>query len=153
MIRKGSINSLMRISIPIFLTYLFWLLQCITSIQGQLVTNSVDKNTLVDMYDSFINKPSWNLSSDPCQNNATWIGITCILLNAQYRVQSIYLYKNNTQGKLPSSLGNFSSLVELVLSSNSISGTIPLSIGNISSLITLDLSYNRLTGFLYIYHT
>jgi Leucine-rich repeat (LRR) protein len=85
-------------------------------------------------------------------------------------LQILDLSKNIISGSIPSSLGNVSSLTEILLDTNILSGSVPetlslienlsvLSLGennlsghvsakfcNISSLIHLDLSYNKLTG-------
>ncbi|CAK7330923.1 unnamed protein product [Dovyalis caffra] len=55
---------------------------------------------------------------------------------------------NKLHGKLPSSIGNMSSLTNFDLFSNSVEGGIPSSIGKLCNLKNFDLSGNNLTGSL-----
>ncbi|URD85079.1 hypothetical protein MUK42_28104 [Musa troglodytarum] len=67
----------------------------------------------------------------------------CSLLHA------LVLDTNNFGGRLPTSLANFSSSLNIItLGSNHISGTIPTGIGNLFNLTTLSLSDNHLTGLI-----
>jgi len=65
---------------------------------------------------------------------------------------SLYLSNNQLTGKLPHSLGKFTSLYDLDLSRNSVnsqtdvSGPIPTSIGNLSNLGYLNLENNMMNG-------
>ena len=52
----------------------------------------------------------------------------------------------NLAGKIPSELGNLSSLTNLRLSNNELTGSIPAELGNLSSLESLSLWNNKLTG-------
>ncbi|KAL2336493.1 hypothetical protein Fmac_010939 [Flemingia macrophylla] len=58
----------------------------------------------------------------------------------------LQLSLNHLTGKLPHSIGQFSSLATLYLSSNSLSGPIPESIGNLSNLHHLNLKGNMMNG-------
>ncbi|QHO14616.1 LRR receptor-like serine/threonine-protein kinase [Arachis hypogaea] len=58
----------------------------------------------------------------------------------------LLLSSNQLTGKLPNSLWQFNSLLELDLSNNSLSGPIPASVGNISSLGSLNLQGNMMNG-------
>jgi Leucine-rich repeat (LRR) protein len=60
---------------------------------------------------------------------------------------NLYLDKNALQGILPSSIGNLSSTLEvLVLSTNEISGTIPSEVERLRNLKLLSMEQNFLTG-------
>ncbi|KAF8011993.1 hypothetical protein BT93_I0193 [Corymbia citriodora subsp. variegata] len=61
-------------------------------------------------------------------------------------LKSLSLSKTRCSGQLPSSLGNLSSLIELVIAGCELSGVIPSSLGELARLHTLDLSENQLTG-------
>ncbi|KAJ4829099.1 hypothetical protein Tsubulata_042156 [Turnera subulata] len=64
------------------------------------------------------------------------------------KIQVVDLATNKLHGKLPSSIGNMSSLTKFDLSGNSIRGGIPSSIGKLCNLQNFDLSGNNLTGTL-----
>jgi Leucine-rich repeat (LRR) protein len=61
-------------------------------------------------------------------------------------LNSLYLYKNDLTGSIPSCLGELTSMLYLDLSFNKFSGMVPTSLGNLTSLEFLDLSDNQLTG-------
>ncbi|KAL4271495.1 hypothetical protein GQ457_13G030200 [Hibiscus cannabinus] len=61
-------------------------------------------------------------------------------------LMKIDLSNNKLYGKLPSWIGNLSSLDTLVLSNNSFEGSIPMEFCNLYSLQFLDLSQNNLSG-------
>ncbi|PON74282.1 Leucine-rich repeat domain containing protein, partial [Parasponia andersonii] len=64
------------------------------------------------------------------------------------KVQILDLGYSRIQGKLPTSIGNMTSLTYLDLSRNDIQGGIPRSIAKLCNLKHLDLSFNNLTGTL-----
>ncbi|PIN26016.1 Serine/threonine protein kinase [Handroanthus impetiginosus] len=65
------------------------------------------------------------------------------------RLKDLQIGGNPLGGKLPASIGNFSSTLENFLASKSkIQGKIPEEIGNLSSLANLRLSYNEFTGYI-----
>ncbi|KAG6789487.1 hypothetical protein POTOM_005586 [Populus tomentosa] len=64
------------------------------------------------------------------------------------KIEVLSLATNKLHGKLPSSIGNMSSLTNFDLFSNSVEGGIPSSIGKLCNLKILDLSGNNLTGSL-----
>ncbi|VAH96129.1 unnamed protein product [Triticum turgidum subsp. durum] len=63
-------------------------------------------------------------------------------------IQVLSLCDNNMTGKLPTLIGNMTSLSVLDVSANMITGTVPLEVGALSNLTELDLSYNKLNGVL-----
>jgi len=64
------------------------------------------------------------------------------------KIEVLSLAANKLHGKLPSSIGNMSSLTNFDLFSNSVEGGIPSSIGKLCNLKIFDLSGNNLTGSL-----
>nr|XP_027186036.1 receptor-like protein EIX2 [Cicer arietinum] len=64
------------------------------------------------------------------------------------KIQVLDLGSNRLHGRLPSTLGNLTSLTYLVLSFNVLQGVIPSSIGKLCNLNILDLSENNITGTL-----
>ncbi|CAM0948601.1 unnamed protein product [Alopecurus aequalis] len=62
-------------------------------------------------------------------------------------LEVLTLDRNQLQGSLPNSIGNFtSSLQILLLGENALSGIVPPSVGNLQSLIQLALESNNLSG-------
>ncbi|GMH02763.1 hypothetical protein Nepgr_004602 [Nepenthes gracilis] len=61
-------------------------------------------------------------------------------------LQVLDLHSCSVVGAIPSSLGNLSSLITLILSDNRLTGIIPSSLGQLLNLSVLDLSQNSLTG-------
>ncbi|KAK4337551.1 hypothetical protein RND71_042038 [Anisodus tanguticus] len=88
---------------------------------------------------SFLSK-NWTTNTSFC----SWFGITCSPQNK--RVMSLNLPNMNLEGKISSSIANFSFLTMLNLSNSIFSGNIPTEIGNLSQLVELDLSHNQLSG-------
>ncbi|KAF7824587.1 receptor-like protein EIX2 [Senna tora] len=64
------------------------------------------------------------------------------------KIQTLHLSFNKLHGKLPSSLGNITSLTHLDLSYNAVEGGIPSSIGKLCNLTYFDLGGNKITGSL-----
>ncbi|XP_028794117.1 receptor-like protein EIX1 [Neltuma alba] len=62
------------------------------------------------------------------------------------KIQIINLKDNKVHGKLPSSLGNMTSLTRLYLDSNAIEGSIPSSIRELCNLNRFSSSRNNMTG-------
>ncbi|KAL4378942.1 hypothetical protein GQ457_02G028230 [Hibiscus cannabinus] len=71
-----------------------------------------------------------------------------LLRRSWKNIQVLNLATNNVHGKLPSSIGNMTSLTTFDLSMNEVEGGIPSSIGKLCSLKSFDLSGNNLTGSL-----
>lgn len=95
----------------------------------------------------------WNFttlnSSLSCPCTDRWQGITCFVNGSTCSITEIKLASHNLDGTIPESIGNFSSLTELVLDSNSgITGTIPDNIAMLQSLTELSLKYIPFTGTL-----
>ncbi|KAK8593825.1 hypothetical protein V6N13_042608 [Hibiscus sabdariffa] len=71
-----------------------------------------------------------------------------LLRRSWKNIEVLNLASNKVHGKLPSSIGNMTSLANLDLSTNEVEGGIPSSIGKLCSLKSFDLSDNNLTGSL-----
>ncbi|XP_047319033.1 leucine-rich repeat receptor-like serine/threonine-protein kinase BAM3 [Impatiens glandulifera] len=56
------------------------------------------------------------------------------------------LSNNRLSGSLPTSIGNFSSLKNLLLSENRLSGILPSEIGRLTNILKIDISRNNLSG-------
>ncbi|HEX6051447.1 MAG TPA: hypothetical protein VFZ21_19345 [Gemmatimonadaceae bacterium] len=59
---------------------------------------------------------------------------------------NLVLQNNDLTGPIPASFGNLSNLIELRLGSNALTGSIPAELGNLTKLEELMLSNNNLTG-------
>ncbi|KAK3422979.1 hypothetical protein EUGRSUZ_G03336 [Eucalyptus grandis] len=64
------------------------------------------------------------------------------------RIEVMDLSDNKIHGRLPTSIGNMTTLSNFDLSDNLVRGGIPSSIGSLYSLVNFDLSNNNLTGTL-----
>ncbi|KAM6557569.1 hypothetical protein CsatB_004588 [Cannabis sativa] len=62
------------------------------------------------------------------------------------QLQTLHLYGTKFHGRLPDSIGNLKSLIELIIERCNFSGTIPSSLGNLSQLEVLDLGGNNFNG-------
>ncbi|KDP35941.1 hypothetical protein JCGZ_09913 [Jatropha curcas] len=88
-----------------------------------------------------------NLQSLELHQNENLSGSCSQLFKETWRkIQVIDFTINKLHGRLPSSLGNMTSLIYLRLSSNGIQGEIPSSIGMLCNLKHIALSLNNLTG-------
>ncbi|KAJ7969055.1 Receptor-like protein kinase [Quillaja saponaria] len=84
-----------------------------------------------------------NLTSDPSTSDTSFLSS----LTKCRQLQVLLLSENPLHGKLPKSLGNFSSsLQRLFLRRCKIMGSIPDEIGNLSGLITVELHRNDIEG-------
>jgi hypothetical protein len=85
---------------------------------------------------------NWGSTDVPyCQ----WYGIMCIP-QAGGAIVTLGLFYNNLVGTLPPSLGNLTSLQNLLLPFNKLTGSIPASYGSLSNLETIMLQNNLLSG-------
>ncbi|KAB8463988.1 hypothetical protein FH972_025282 [Carpinus fangiana] len=97
-------------------------------------THPNDAAALMALGNSWENKPSNWMGSDPCGG---WVGIGCI----NSRVTSIILTSMNLKGQLSSDIGSLSELQTLDLSSNAnMTGPLPQAIGNLKNLSLLCLT-------------
>ncbi|KAK9283131.1 hypothetical protein L1049_011362 [Liquidambar formosana] len=71
-----------------------------------------------------------------------------LFMGSWKEIKTINLAANKLHGKLPSSIGNMTSLVDFNLFANNVEGGIPSSIGKLCNLKYFDLSGNNLTGSL-----
>jgi Leucine-rich repeat (LRR) protein len=103
----------------------------------------VDSLALVDLYNrtngvGWTHNDNW-LTSAPLDE---WYGVEI----ENGRVGILELPSNNLVGSLPSSLGNLTGLVQLILESNQLNGSIPASLSDLSNLIEFGLADNYFTG-------
>jgi len=105
---------------------------------------------IVFTYIPFVNFSS---ISDPCTDQ--WYGITCEAAEddarpgevANQTLSQMWLYSNNLQGMVPTSLVALTSLRSLSLGSNALIGTVPPEVWvNMSQLRYLSMASNQLTG-------
>ena len=117
-------------------------IDCIEN-QKTLAISVSECKVLEKLWDN-TNGKNWleNRGWDTLSSVSTWDGVTI----EDGKVSSLLLYSNNLKGKIPSELGELSSLKRLSLSHNTLSGEIPTSIGELSQLIYLELSNNSLSG-------
>lgn len=64
------------------------------------------------------------------------------------KIEVLRLASNKLHGKVPSAIGNMTSLTDFDLFGNNVKGGIPSSIGRLCNLVNFDLSGNNLTGSL-----
>ncbi|KAG8363629.1 hypothetical protein BUALT_Bualt19G0042300 [Buddleja alternifolia] len=64
------------------------------------------------------------------------------------KIEVINLASNKVHGKIPRSIGNMASLVDLDLSNNNVDGGVPSTIGSLCQLVNFDVSGNNLAGTL-----
>ncbi len=105
--------------------------------------NTQDSLALVGLYDStggpnWVNHTNWLTSSSV----SSWYGVNV----SGGRVSSIMLTNNKLVGKIPSSIGDLTSMYLIVLSSNQLVGFIPSSVINMTSLAGFIVDHNQLSG-------
>lgn len=61
-------------------------------------------------------------------------------------MHSLYLYRNQLSGNIPTTLGDLSDIEVLDLSNNQLTGGVPAVLGYLPELYDLALEYNQLTG-------
>ena len=103
-----------------------------------------DRAALVALYeatdgDNWTNNTNW-LSDRPL---GEWFGV---IADANGRVTSLELDRNNLSGSLPASLGNLTNLQGLSFFRNQLSGSIPSSLVNLTNLEWLVLDFNAFSG-------
>jgi hypothetical protein len=83
--------------------------------------------------------------TDPCTPN--WNGVICNWLFAEQKyITEITLFAAGISGTVPSSIGEISSLIYLLMSNNKLYSTLPITIGKLTNLITLQMASNGFTG-------
>jgi hypothetical protein len=90
----------------------------------------------------------WDFTSDnpnPCGDPA-WQGVTCSCELNSCSLYSLELVSYNLSGRLPESIGAWTSLHDLVLSENQITGRLPQNISNWKSLYLWNIQDNQMTG-------
>jgi RHS repeat-associated protein len=116
------------------------------------VADSIELSVLKNLYDS-LGGPGWTTKTNwPAPGNwpatataaqmGTWYGVG--VTNGD--ISSISLGSNNLTGKLPSSIGQLTGLVQVFVNSNKLSGTAPASLNSLTRLTHLRLNTNLLTG-------
>ena len=89
--------------------------------------------------DNWSNNSGW-LSEAPLRD---WYGV---LTDANGRVTSLVLRRNQLSGVIPPELGQLAHLNQLLLNDNQLSGTIPPELGQLTNLNHLSLDVNQLSG-------
>ncbi|MQL99266.1 hypothetical protein Taro_031984, partial [Colocasia esculenta] len=69
-----------------------------------------------------------------------------VIARVAFDLQVLSFRQNKLSGKIPASLGNLSSLIQLLLQENNFEGDIPSSLADCRSMLFLDLSRNNLVG-------
>ena len=105
---------------------------------------SADREALVALYHAtggahWTNNHNW-LSNAPLEQ---WYGVTT---DSRGRVGELELVENGLSGRIPTVLGDLSSLRRLRLHQNQLSGNIPSELGRLSNLEVLSLWANELSG-------
>lgn len=105
----------------------------------------IECDALVDLY-SNTNGSGWATNTNWLKTTSVsdWDGVNVV----NNRVSSLFLFNNQLNGVIPSSLGNLSNLEYLNLSKNQLSGSIPSSLGNLTKLEALVIFQNYLTGII-----
>lgn len=123
---------------------LFFLVLVIGSNLNYAQVPQNEKDALIALYNStdgvnWNNNDNWLDNSQPVSN---WYGVTVV----NNHVTSINLGDNNLYGNLPSEIGDFPELTELLLWTNNLTGSIPPQIGDLTNLVHLDLAPNGFSG-------
>lgn len=104
--------------------------------------SELDSLSLVAIYNS-TNGDNWtnntNWLTEPVYS---WYGIEVI----ENDITQITLYDNNLKGTIPTEIGNFDSLEELIFGNDSLSGSIPNEIGYMSQLTNLTIVGCKVSG-------
>ena len=103
-----------------------------------------ERAALIELYNS-TNGDNWVNNTNWCSDLpvSEWYGIH---VNGQGKVRILALVENNMSGSIPESIGNLTSMTQLIMWGNSLTGSIPESLCNLKDLITIELSWNKLTG-------
>ena len=110
-----------------------------------LADSPEDRAVLVQIHSAtdganWTNKTNW-LSEE--HSIREWYGVT---IDADGRVNGLFLGDNQLTGEIPPELGNLANLERLRLFNNQLAGEIPVELGTLANLTSLSLSQNQLTG-------
>ena len=121
-------------------------------LQGKIPPEIFDMQSL-QIFDVNTNILSGNLPSKISMANLTYLSLYGNNFNGEIpsewdapNLQSLELSSNQFTGQLSNSLGQSTSLLEIVVSRNKLTGTLPASYGNMKSLQRLWLFYNYFTN-------
>ncbi len=103
-----------------------------------------DRDALAALYNEAAG-PDWAIRTNWLSDVplGEWHGVTT---DADGRVTSLRLDRNNLNGPIPAVLGTLEKLEELWLTENQLTGSIPPELGRLASLSQLALAANQLTG-------
>lgn len=119
--------------------------------------NPNERNALFALYNS-TNGPNWSNKWDLNKSSASWEGVerTCTIPGCtsddfsngffDLSVWGLYLFNNNLDGNIPSSIGNLSGLLDLEFGNNKLNGQLPTEFSNLNKLRTINLSHNAISG-------
>ncbi|VFQ88529.1 unnamed protein product [Cuscuta campestris] len=100
------------------------------SLTGELPAKGWSRMTALRLIDASMNQLTGNIPAGLCE----------------LPLESLNLYNNNFEGKLPESIANSPNLYELRLFSNNLNGSLPENLGKVSPLIMIDITDNDFTG-------
>src|SRR6056297_1534081 len=100
-----------------------------------------ERNALIDFFKA-TNGDNWTNTWDIDADVSNWYGLKVV----NDHVTEINLFRNNLNGIIPSSIGDFKELESLILAFNGITGELPDEITELPRLRVLKLEMNRIKG-------